>query len=196
MKFDGEFELTGVSAEKTWLVLSDPVAVKKALPGCKFLALIQDEEFNFDEYEPPQTEPETLPEADPDEVAARAFEEGQRYATVMEVGVGSVKPTVEGVVSIDQREFPKMEASGRGSSSNSTFEMKSGMTISETDDGSKVEWWAETTISGRIAQMGQRVLNPVANKVVNNFFNNIQDQLMQVEKAETKGLSDRVRDLL
>lgn len=198
MEFSGEFELEGVSAEEAWLVMSDPVAVRKALPGCKFLTRVEDDEFNFDEYEPAEEVP-TLPEADPEDVAERAFREGEKYAALMKVGVGSVKPEFEAWVTIDEREFPEMRASGSGSSSGSAFEMTSGMTISETETGSKIEWTAEADISGRIAQMGQRLLNPVANKVVNQFFNNIEEQ-MQAAVEETEdgdgGLSGRVRDLL
>jgi len=198
MEFNGEFELEGVSAEEAWLVMSDPVAVRKALPGCKFLTRVEGEDFNFDEYEPEEGVA-TLPEADPEDVAERAFREGETYAALMKVGVGSVKPEFEAWVTIDEREFPEMRASGSGSSSGSAFEMTSSMTISETETGSKIEWTAEADISGRIAQMGQRLLNPVANKVVNQFFNNIEEQ-MQAAVEETGGgdggLSGRVRDLL
>lgn len=200
MEFSGEFELEGVSAEEAWLVMSDPVAVRKALPGCKFLTRVEDDDFNFDEYEPEEAVP-TLPEADPEDVAERAFREGEKYAALMKVGVGSVKPEFEAWVTIDERdgENRTMRASGSGSSSGSAFEMTSRMTISETEAGSKIEWTAEADISGRIAQMGQRLLNPVANKVVNQFFNNIEEQ-MQAAVEETEGgaggLSGRVRDLL
>lgn len=197
MEFSGEFELEGVSAEEAWLVLSDPVAVRKALPGCKFLTRVTDEDFNFDEFEPGE-EPPTMPEADPEDVAERAFEEGEEYAALMQVGVGSVKPKFESRVHIDEREYPSMRASGSGSSSGSAFEMTSFMTISETDTGSKIEWSAETDISGRIAQMGQRMLKPVANKVVNQFFGSIEDQMQAVEATGggDGGLSSRVRDML
>lgn len=197
MEFSGEFELEGVSAEEAWLVLSDPVAVRKALRGCKFLTKVEDEDFNFDDYEPEEDVP-TLPEADHELVAERAFEEGDEYAALMKLGVGSVKPEFESRIRIVEREFPSMRATGSGSSSGSAFEMTSGMTISETETGAKVEWSAETDISGKIAQMGQRMLKPVANKVVNDFFENIEAQMQAVEGSDTGdgGLSSRVRDML
>ena len=194
MEFQGDFELDGVSPEEAWIVLSDPVAVSRALQGCRYITE-EDESFNFDTYEP-DDDVETLPDADPDVVADRAFEAGKRYAALVQVGVGSVKPRFESHVTIDEREFPRMVASGSGSASSSTFSMTSGMDISETDTGSKVDWWVETDVSGRIAQMGSRVLNPVANKVVSDFFANIESQMKAVDDEGSASVTDRLRNLI
>ena len=195
MEFKGEFELEGVSPEEAWIVLSDPIAVRNALKGCRYI-VPADDDFNFDEYEA-EEDVSTLPDADPDVVTARAFEEGQEYAALMQVGVGSVKPRFETRVTIEEREFPRMVATGGGSASSSSFEMESGMVIHETESGSKVEWWTEADVSGRIAQMGGRVLQPVADKIVNNFFSKIQTQMAGVETAdEGSSVTDRLRNLL
>ncbi|MFB6130438.1 MAG: CoxG family protein [Salinigranum sp.] len=196
MRFDGTFTIEGVTAEEVWLALSDPVMIKNALPGCQFLTAVPEgEDADFDKLaeEAPAEDPPVLPEADPEDIAERAFVEGGRYAAVMQVGVGSVKPRFETVVTIERREFPEMEASGEGSSSNSSFEMEARMNLTETDEGVNVEWEAETDVFGRIAQMGQRVMNPVANRVVGRFFSNIEDQLSDV--SDSSSLTDRVRDL-
>ncbi|MDY6764540.1 MAG: SRPBCC domain-containing protein [Halobacteria archaeon] len=197
MEFNGEFELEGVTPEEAWLVMSDPVVIKKALPGCKFLTKIESDDFDFDSYEPPEEEPKTWPDIELEEVAERSFKEGETYAALMQVGVGSVKPTFRTKVTISKREFPVMNATGSGESSNSSFELQSGMTVSETENGSKIEWWSETNIMGRIAQMGQRVINPVANKVVNRFFKNIENQILETEEREkSEGIGNRIRNLL
>lgn len=200
MRFNGTFELEDVTTEEVWLALSDPIMVKHALPGCKFLLEVEDDDVDWDELreraEAAGEDPPTLPEADVETVAERAFEEGGRYAALMELGVGSVNPTFETIVTITDREFPEMYASGEGSASNSSFEMDSGMTLSETDDGVAVEWWTEADVFGRVAQMGQRVMNPVANRVVNRFFSNIEDELTEIGEDDSAGLRDRVRDLL
>lgn len=192
MEFSGEFELEGVPPEDAWVVLSDPVAVSEALSGCRYIAKVEGDGFDFDEYEP-DDDVETLPEADPEVVAERAFEEGGEYAAVMQVGVGSVKPRFEAHGTITEREFPTMVGTAGGSASSSSFEAESGMTVHGTDDGSRVEWWAEADVDGRVAQMGNRVLNPVADKVVNSFFSNIRDQMTDVE---SEGVTDRLRNLL
>ena len=201
MNFDGTFELDDVTTEETWLALSDPVMVKNALPGCQFLLQIEDENPDWDELrersEAAGEDPTTLPEADVEDVAERAFEEHKSYAALMEIGVGSVNPSFETVVTISDREYPKMNAAGEGSASNSSFEMDAGMDLKETDDGVAVEWWTEADVFGRVAQMGQRVINPVANRVVNRYFNKVEAQLTDVgEQEEGSGFRDRIRDML
>jgi hypothetical protein len=198
MEFNGTFTLEDASVEEVWLALSDPVMIERALPGCQFLAEVGQGDVDFDELEASagDDDPPTLPEADVETVAERAFAEGGQYAALMEVGVGSVKPRFETLVSIDRREFPDMDAVGEGNATNSSFEMRSGMRLSETDDGVDVEWWTEADVFGRVAQMGQRVINPVANRVVNRFFKQIQSQLTEVGTESSPGIRDKVRNLL
>mgnify|MGYP000253556273 CR=1 FL=1 len=199
MQFDGTFGLEDVTTEEVWLALSDPVMIKKALPGCQFLVEVDDpDDVDFDALAEAQTDgedPPTLPEADPEDVAERGLVEGGHYAALVQVGVGSVKPRFETVVTIDRRDFPEMDASGQGSASDSSFEMDSGMTLVETDDGVDVEWWTEADVFGRVAQMGQRVINPVANRVVGRFFKQVQKQLSDVGD-ESSGLRDRISNFI
>ena len=139
----------------------------------------------------------TLPDADPEVVAARAFEEGGVYAALMQIGVGSVKPRFETRVTITEREFPRMVATGGGDASDSSFEMESGMTITGTETGSQIEWWTNADVVGRIAQLGSRVLNPVADKIVTNFFSNIERQMNDLETEEGgESISSRLRNLI
>ena len=121
--------------------------------------------------------------------------EGGRYAALMQISVGSVEPSFETVVTIEEREFPRMDASGEGSAASSSFEMASGMELVETDGGVEIEWWAEADVFGRVAQMGQRVINPVANRVVGRFFDQIEGELRDVQTDEPSGLRDRVSGL-
>ena len=200
MEFNGTFELDDVAIEEVWLALSDPVMIKHALPGCQFLTKLEGEDVDFDALQEAAADadedPPTLPEGDPEDVAERAFQEGDRYAALVEIGVGSIKPSFETIVTIDRRDFPEMDAFGEGSASNSSFEMDSGMVLSETDDGGvKLEWWAETDVFGKLAQMGQRMLNPVANRVINRFFKQIENELSEVGD-ESEGLADRIRGLI
>ena len=199
MEFNGTFTLEDVTTEEVWLALSDPVMIKNALPGCQFLVEVDmDEEADFDQLlseAQEREDPPILPDADPEDVAERAFEEDCRYAAVMQLSVGSVKPRFDTYVTIDRREFPEMDASGKGSASDSSFEMDSGMTLNETEEGVEVDWWAETDVFGRITNMGGRVINPVANRVINRFFKKVQKQLSDVGD-EDGGLRDRIRGLI
>lgn len=197
MEFDGTVSIEDVTTEEVWLALSDPVMIKQALPGCQFLVAVDEADIDFDTLAAaaPEEDPPTLPEADPEEIAERAFEVGGRYAALMQISVGSVQPSFETVVTIDEREFPTMNASGEGSASSSSFEMASGMDLVETDEGVDIEWWAEADVFGRVAQMGQRVINPVANRVVGRFFDEIETQLRDVSTESTGGLRKRVSGL-
>jgi carbon monoxide dehydrogenase subunit G len=197
MEFNGTFELEAVTTEEVWFALSDPVMIKQSLPGCQFLVEVDEGEPDFDalrEQAEGREDPPTLPEADPEDIAERAFEEGNRYAALIEVSVGSVSPSFETVVTITEREFPEMHAGGEGGSSNSSFEMASWMKLEEVDDGVAVEWAAETDVFGRIAQMGQRVMNPVANRIINRFFNQVADRVSDVREEQT--LRDRIRSFV
>ncbi|MES3516891.1 MAG: SRPBCC domain-containing protein [Natronomonas sp.] len=197
MEFEGEFELEGVSPDRAWIVLSDPIAVRDSLKGCRYITPM-DDDFNFDEYES-EEDVETLPDADPEMVADRAFEE-RKYAALMQVGVGSVKPRFETTVTIEDRdddEF-RMTASGGGDASGSSFSMNSGMKIHELEngEGSRIEWWTEADISGRIAQLGGRVINPVADKIVNDFFTSIESRMTEVEEESDSGVTSKLRNLI
>jgi carbon monoxide dehydrogenase subunit G len=198
MEFEGEFELDGLPPEKAWIVLSDPIAVRDSLKGCRYITPM-DDEFSFDEYEAKE-DLETLPEAEAEDVADRAFVAEQKYAALMQAGVGSVKPRFETTVTIDERDDETFEmlASGGGDASGSSFSMNSGMRIHGLEDGegSRIEWWTEADISGRIAQLGSRVIKPVADKIVNNFFSSIEQQMTDVNENTKAGVTDKIRGML
>jgi hypothetical protein len=182
MNFSGTFELDDTTVEEVWLALSDPAMIRSSLPGCQFLYHVEDDDPDFDALrERAGSEEQPEPTGDPDVIAERAFVEGGHYAALMQIGVGSVKPTFETVVTIDRRDEPEMEASGEGSAGDSSFEMSSWMGLEPTDDGGvAVDWRAEADVFGRIANMGQRVINPVANRVVKRFFSSIQTNLQEL----------------
>ncbi|WP_232703284.1 CoxG family protein [Halobacterium wangiae] len=190
MKFDGTFELDDTTTEEVWLALSDPVLVAAALPGCEFLVEVEDEDVDFDALREQYADRDLKPTADPDVIEERAFEEGATYAALVQISVGPVNPTFETVVTVDHREFPEMSASGEGSSGDSSFEMASSMALSETDDGVAVDWETEADVFGRVANMGQRVVNPVANQVVKRFFATVQQELRELEMADGDGETD------
>lgn len=182
MEFDGTFDLDGTTLDEVWWALSDPVVIQRALPGCEFLVEVEDDRPDFEELAATAADRELS--NDLGVIEDRAFKEGHRYATLVELGVGSISPSFETVVTVEKREKPEMVASGEGSAGNSSFEMRSGMTLSETGAGVSVEWWTEADVFGRVAQMGQRVLNPVANRVVKRFFKAVQSEIDELELAE------------
>jgi carbon monoxide dehydrogenase subunit G len=178
MEFSGTFELDDTTVSEVWIALSDPVIIERALPGCEYLLAVDDpDDVDFDALAEEAEELDRELSEDPDVIAERAFRAGQSYAAVVKVGVGSVKPTFKTTVTISEREKPRMGATGEGSAGSSSFEMDSWMELSETDNGVAVEWGTEADVFGRVAQLGGRVLNPVANRVVKRFFQSVQDEL-------------------
>jgi carbon monoxide dehydrogenase subunit G len=184
MEFSGTFELEDTTTEEVWLALSDPVMIEHALPGCQFLVEVEDTDIDFDALREEHGDRDVEPTSDPETIAERAFEEGNHYAAVIQISVGPVNPTFETVVTIDERDQPYMEASGEGSAGDSSFEMTSWMDLTETDDSVGVEWETEADVFGRIASMGQRVINPAANQVVKRFFSSVQTEIREREIAE------------
>lgn len=181
MKFEGEIELSDVSPEDAWLILTDPYIIRRAMPGCNFLVKIEGEDVDFQELE---EKAETIdpdapvyPDVDHEVLKERAVKEGERYGTEVTIGVGPISSTFRMIINIDRAEYPEVEASVRGESNNSSVEATNGMTIGESNGGSTIHWWAETNISGKIAQMGQRLLKPVSNRMVQNFFDKIEQQI-------------------
>jgi carbon monoxide dehydrogenase subunit G len=185
VEFSGTFELEDTTTEEVWLALSDPVMIESALPGCQFLVEVgEDEDVDFDALREEHAGRDVEPTSDPEVIAERAFEEGDRYAALIQISVGPVNPTFETTVTIDERDQPYMEASGEGSAGDSSFEMNSWMDLEDTDDGVSVDWNTEADVFGRIASMGQRVINPAANQVVKRFFSSVQDEIREREIAE------------
>ncbi|MFC4407545.1 CoxG family protein [Haloarchaeobius iranensis] len=204
MEFSGTFELEDTTVDEVWLALSDPVLVQESLPGCTFLLHVEAEEADFDELGEQAEGMDRELTNDPEVIAGRAFREGERYAALMQVSVGPVNPTFETVVTIDERDRPRMHASGEGSSGDSSFEMSSSMALSETEDGDgvAVEWETEADVFGKVAGMGQRVINPVANRIVKRFFSSVQEELHDLgveavsssdgDESDDRSLVDRV----
>jgi carbon monoxide dehydrogenase subunit G len=200
MEFSGTFELEDATVDEVWLALSDPVLIADALPGCEYLLQVEDEDVDFDELaERADGESQELT-GDPEVIAERAFEEGETYAALVGISVGPVNPTFRTVVTITDREGRRMAAEGEGQSGDSSFEMASWMELSATDGGVQIDWQTEADVFGRIANMGQRVINPVANRVVKRFFSSVQDRLHELSvedvdeasEADDRGIVDRV----
>jgi carbon monoxide dehydrogenase subunit G len=190
MEFNGTFELEETTVDEVWLALSDPVLIADALPGCSFLLEAEGEDPDFDALAETAADQERELTGDPETIASRAFREGAQYAALMQVSVGPVNPTFETVVEIDDRSKPRMSASGEGSSGDSSFEMSSWMELSETDAGVQVDWGAEADVFGKVAGMGQRVINPVANRLVKQFFSTVQTTLHERTLLESAAVED------
>lgn len=107
---------------------------------------------------------------------------------VVAVGVGSVKPTFDVDMVITTADYPeKLVMQAGGDATRNSFETVAEMTLEDDGDGtSTAHWRAETNVSGLIASMGQRALNSVASRLVNNFFQDLEDLVDEGVPAESK----------
>ncbi|WP_232685935.1 CoxG family protein [Halobacterium zhouii] len=147
----------------------------------------------FDSDHPPDelwnyfTDPDILAQCAPGCDHIEQVSDSELEATVS-VGVGSVKPTFDVDMTIVEADRPNrlvMEAGG--DASRNSFEAVAEMDLAENaDGGTTANWHAETNVSGLIASLGQRALGSVADRLVNNFFDDLEDLADEGVPAESK----------
>ena len=97
----------------------------------------------------------------------------------LEVGVGSVKPSFEvtGVV-VECDEPDRLELQASGEASRNSFDVTAWQELADNGDGTTtVTWGADAEVSGVIASLGERALESVTDKLVNDFFEEIEDHV-------------------
>lgn len=116
------------------------------------------------------------------------LESPSQVTTTLTVGVGSVKPTFEvDATIVDTQEPERIEVKAVGQASRNSFEVRAWEELEPADDGGTiVNWHAEAEVSGLIASMGQRALGSVADKLVTEFFENIEDHINAGTPAEAQ----------
>lgn len=148
---------------------------------------------DFDSEHPPDelwnyfTDPEILAQCAPGCDHIEQESESEMSATVA-VGVGSVKPTFDVDMVVVEADRPnRLVMNAGGDASRNSFETVAEMTLEEREDGgTHVDWHAEAAVSGLIASLGQRALGSVADRLVNNFFEDLEDLADEGVPAESK----------
>ena len=133
------------------------------------------------------TDPDVLAECAPG-TDAITLESPHEVTATIAVGVGSVKPTFDVEMVITRTDRPEvLEMQADGNASRNAFDAVAEMTLAENDDGGTVAYWSATTdVSGMIASMGQRALGSVTNKLVNDFFEDLEAKAKEGDPAESK----------
>jgi carbon monoxide dehydrogenase subunit G len=133
------------------------------------------------------TDPDVLGECAPGCEEMRLASPSRVDATLA-VGVGSVKPTFDVTATVTEYEEPArlgLEASGEAS--RNSFTVTALMELEEHDDGSTTaSWEATANVSGLIASMGERALDSVTDRLVTNFFEDIEALVEEGAPAESK----------
>jgi len=104
------------------------------------------------------------------------------------VGVGSVKPSFDVDAVVTECDRPRrLEIKGSGEASRNSFEVVAWQELHDNGDGTTtVTWAADAEVSGIIASMGERALGSVADTLVDDFFQQLEDHVINGTPADSK----------
>ena len=132
------------------------------------------------------TDPDVLAECAPG-TDSLELESSHEITATIAVGVGSVKPTFDVDMVVTKANRPEvLEMELDGSASRNAFDAVAEMRLEENGDGTTAHWAARADVSGMIASMGQRALGSVTNKLVNDFFADLEAKAKEGEPAESQ----------
>lgn len=103
-----------------------------------------------------------------------------RYSAVMEIGVGPIKATFKGTVTVlDRVENASYRLLVEATSSVGFAHIDARVQIAPANPGTLVSYNAVVEVGGRIAGVGQRVLESVAKMSISQFFTNLEKELLR-----------------
>ncbi len=101
------------------------------------------------------------------------------YRGTVSVGLGTVKARFTGVVEIlqlNEPDFAKLKA--HGMASGSAADAVSEMTLSDGPDGAtNVHWTADVNVSGQLASLAARLMQPVSQKLAGQFYEAVRQKI-------------------
>jgi carbon monoxide dehydrogenase subunit G len=103
---------------------------------------------------------------------------GDTYKATIELGVGPVKGTYDGKVSITDKTPPermtlRVEGGGRPGTIRATGELR----LEEQDGKTVVSYTGDAQIAGLIASVGHRLIGGVARQMAGEFFKGVEKEL-------------------
>jgi len=141
MEFKGKYTIPA-SPEKVWAALHDPAVLAASIPGCEKVEQLSDREF--------------------------------QAATTLKIG--PVKARFQGKVEIEELLPPPgvahaMILKGEGQGGAAGFARgQSEVRLSAADAGTILEYEATAAIGGRLAQVGQRLIDGAVKSLADEFF--------------------------
>jgi uncharacterized protein len=108
------------------------------------------------------------------------------------VGIGAVKATFTlDVHLVDVKEPEHMAMTGRGVAGDSATDLRADMDLmAESETATTMRWSADVNVSGKIANMGARLLQGTANKLTARFFECIRKKLEAANASVSGAHSD------
>ena len=110
-------------------------------------------------------------------------EEG--FSAVVKQKIGPVKATFKGNVTLsDVVEGESYRISGEGSGGVAGFAKGAAQVrLAEVPEGTELSYEVDAHVGGKLAQLGARLINGVARKLADQFFDNFQKQVERPEDA-------------
>lgn len=147
MKFTGNF-LFNADPQTVWDILMDTRAIAQALPG-------------VEELIPVEGEPDT-------------------WRADAKIGIASLSGTYSGRIRMSEQQPPhqyRLTVSGEGQQSIINGSTLIILKFDEAQRKTILHWDAHASISGKLASIGQRVINPAVKMMSNQFFKALDKQI-------------------
>jgi uncharacterized protein len=132
-------------------------------------------------------DPEALARAMPGATSLIQLSE-ESYDCRMAVKVGPVSGAYSGIVTVRDARWPEhfvLEVSGRGAAG---FLKGTGtVDLEEVPGGTLIRYAGETQVGGRIAQVGQRLIESVARKLINDGLQSLESDLHARQNPDAAG---------
>ena len=105
----------------------------------------------------------------------------ERFKMVVRVGVGPVRSEFDLTCTwVERNEPSRARINASGQAPGSAVSMDATMDLAPDGDGATVmDWAAEARISGKLAGLGSRLINPVADRMTKQVFECIRAKLEQ-----------------
>jgi uncharacterized protein len=100
------------------------------------------------------------------------------FTAVIKAGISFIKGDFKMHFTTAEKQPPQhAKLLARGSGMGSTIDLETTMDLAEADGMTNMKWLAEAKVGGRIASVGQRLLNGQAEKTIKQLFGCLQGQL-------------------
>lgn len=111
--------------------------------------------------------------------ALEVIKPNEKFHAKAKVGLGTVNVKFD--VDIEWMELdPPNRAlmKGHGTAPGSAGDATAEISLVDGPDGStEIDWWADVTISGTIASLASRLMQPISKKLTKTFFDCVQKQI-------------------
>jgi carbon monoxide dehydrogenase subunit G len=116
----------------------------------------------------------------------------EHWKAVVGVGVGAVKAKFTMDVTRPEMQEPeRMVVKGRGKAPGSAVELSGDMRLTAVDnEQTRMDWEAKVVVSGTIASVGARLLQGVAEKLTDQFFDRLKTKLQAADTADATNVTN------